>query len=62
MWIVRGQTWYSEAEYNKLKDFIKQISEKLDYALDAEKSDAEESLKMLYELSDEIENVLNAAD
>lgn len=46
-----------EEENQKLKAKIKEISEKLDDALDPEETEAEESMDLLWEISEDLENL-----
>lgn len=51
-----------EEENEKIKAKIKEISEKLDNALDPEKTEAEESMDLLYEVSEDLENLISASN
>lgn len=46
----------------KYYNALEEISSKLDRALDADETDAEESFNLLYEIQDKIEDVLNDSD
>lgn len=52
----------NEVLWGMVKDYktaLEEISSKLDRALDADETDAEESFDLLYEIQDKIEEVLN---